>query len=131
MEFGIFDHVERRDGLPGGRRVPLRRRADDDGARSEAASTVLVPRQCRVRGRPSADHRDRRASCRGQAAGRALSLDLVLAGTADALAHVSGLGDAARIDYFVGAFARGDLSHAEAMASLTLFADAVVRPIRS
>ena len=63
---------------------------------------------------------------------RALSLDLVLAGTADdALAHVSGLRDAAQIDYFVGAFAWGDLSHAETMASLALFADAVIRPLKS
>jgi alkanesulfonate monooxygenase SsuD/methylene tetrahydromethanopterin reductase-like flavin-dependent oxidoreductase (luciferase family) len=61
---------------------------------------------------------------------RALSLDLVLAGTPDdALAHVNALRDGARLDYFVGAFAWGDLSHAETVASLTLFADAVVRPL--
>jgi alkanesulfonate monooxygenase SsuD/methylene tetrahydromethanopterin reductase-like flavin-dependent oxidoreductase (luciferase family) len=61
---------------------------------------------------------------------RALALDLVIAGTADdALAHVSALRDGAGLDYFVGAFAWGDLTHAETMASMALFADAVVRPL--
>jgi alkanesulfonate monooxygenase SsuD/methylene tetrahydromethanopterin reductase-like flavin-dependent oxidoreductase (luciferase family) len=62
---------------------------------------------------------------------RALALNVVLAGTPDdALAHVSELRDEVPLDYFVGAFAWGDLTHSEIMASLTLFADAVVRPLR-
>jgi alkanesulfonate monooxygenase SsuD/methylene tetrahydromethanopterin reductase-like flavin-dependent oxidoreductase (luciferase family) len=62
---------------------------------------------------------------------RALSLEVVLAGTPDdALEHVRRLHDEAQLDYFVGAFAWGDLTHAETMASLALFADAVVRPLR-
>jgi alkanesulfonate monooxygenase SsuD/methylene tetrahydromethanopterin reductase-like flavin-dependent oxidoreductase (luciferase family) len=60
---------------------------------------------------------------------RALAAGVVLAGDADdARAHVQALLDRADLDYFVGAYAWGDLSHAEAMASLQLFADAVVKP---
>jgi alkanesulfonate monooxygenase SsuD/methylene tetrahydromethanopterin reductase-like flavin-dependent oxidoreductase (luciferase family) len=59
---------------------------------------------------------------------RALAANLVLAGDADdAISHVKALRDEAALDYFVGAFAWGDLTHEEAMASLGLFADAVVR----
>jgi alkanesulfonate monooxygenase SsuD/methylene tetrahydromethanopterin reductase-like flavin-dependent oxidoreductase (luciferase family) len=61
---------------------------------------------------------------------RALAANVVLAGDADdALAHVKALRDDALLDYFVGAFAWGDLTHEETMASLALFADAVVRPL--
>lgn len=61
---------------------------------------------------------------------RALAANLVLAGTADEVrTHVEALRDEACLNYFVGAFAWGDLTHDEAMASLTLFCDAVLRPL--
>ena len=60
----------------------------------------------------------------------ALAAELVLAADPDgALAHVRGLGEDAALDYFVGAFAWGDLTHAETMSSLQLFADGVMRPM--
>ncbi|MFI4975732.1 MAG: LLM class flavin-dependent oxidoreductase [Caulobacterales bacterium] len=63
---------------------------------------------------------------------RALAVNIVVAGTPDdALAHVSALRDEARLDYFVGSFAWGDLTHAETMSSMQLFADAVLRPLAS
>ena len=61
---------------------------------------------------------------------RALAVEAVLAGTADEVrAHVERLRDEAGIDYFVGAFAWGDLSHAETMGSLERFVGGVVRPL--
>jgi alkanesulfonate monooxygenase SsuD/methylene tetrahydromethanopterin reductase-like flavin-dependent oxidoreductase (luciferase family) len=61
---------------------------------------------------------------------RALAANLVVAGAADdVVAHVRSLRDEARLDYFVGAFAWGDLTRDEYMASMALFADAVIRPL--
>lgn len=61
---------------------------------------------------------------------KALAANLVVAGTADEVrAHIETLRDEAGLDYFVGAFAWGDFTHDEAMASLALFSDAVVGPL--
>ncbi|HWF01388.1 MAG TPA: LLM class flavin-dependent oxidoreductase [Caulobacteraceae bacterium] len=61
---------------------------------------------------------------------KAMEANLVVAGDADdVVAHVRSLRDEADLDYFVGTFAWGDLTHAEYMASIALFADAVVRPL--
>ncbi len=63
---------------------------------------------------------------------KALAANLVVAGSADEVrAHVEALQGEAGLDYFVGAFAWGDLTHDETMASLSLFCDAVVRPLGS
>ena len=60
----------------------------------------------------------------------AMAANMVVAGNPDDLrAHVQALRDEAGLDYFVGAFAWGDLTHAETMGSLSLFTDAVARPL--
>jgi alkanesulfonate monooxygenase SsuD/methylene tetrahydromethanopterin reductase-like flavin-dependent oxidoreductase (luciferase family) len=60
----------------------------------------------------------------------AVSAQVVLADTPDAVrAHVEALRAEAGIDYFVGAFAWGDLTHAEAMASMRLFVNGVLQPL--
>ena len=57
----------------------------------------------------------------------ALKVGALVAGSPDSVAaHIRELADAADINYFIGAFAWGDLSHTEAMASLRLFADEVM-----
>jgi alkanesulfonate monooxygenase SsuD/methylene tetrahydromethanopterin reductase-like flavin-dependent oxidoreductase (luciferase family) len=57
----------------------------------------------------------------------ALGASVVLAGTpADVRSHIESLQEEAQLDYFVGAFAWGDLTHAETMESLHLFADQVM-----
>jgi len=61
---------------------------------------------------------------------RATAVEALLAGTIDDVrAHVERLRDEAHVDYFVGAFAWGDLTHAEAMRSLELFVEGVVQPL--
>jgi alkanesulfonate monooxygenase SsuD/methylene tetrahydromethanopterin reductase-like flavin-dependent oxidoreductase (luciferase family) len=61
---------------------------------------------------------------------RAISAQVLLADTPTAVrAHVEALHADAGIDYFVGAFAWGDLTHDEVMASLALFADGVLAPL--
>src|SRR5262245_14915272 len=58
---------------------------------------------------------------------RAIAAQVLLADTPDAVrAQVEALRTDAAIDYFVGAFAWGDLMHDEVMASLGLFADGVM-----
>ena len=47
----------------------------------------------------------------------------------DVRSHVEALSANAALDYFVGSFAWGDLNHEEAMASLGLFVDGVLRPL--
>ncbi len=60
----------------------------------------------------------------------AVGAQVLLAGTpADVRSHVEALGAEAALDYFVGAFAWGDLNHEEAMASLRLFVEGVMRPL--
>ena len=60
---------------------------------------------------------------------RAIGASVLLAGTPeDALVHIASLRKDADINYFVGAFAWGDLTQAEVMASLRLFADEVMKP---
>jgi len=61
----------------------------------------------------------------------AIGAQVLLADTPEAVcAHVEALRAQSCADYFVGAFAWGDLTHAEVMASLRLFADGVVTPLR-
>ena len=61
----------------------------------------------------------------------AIGAQVLLADTPDSVrAHVEALRAESGIDYFVGAFAWGDLTHAEVMASMRLFADGVVKPLR-
>ncbi|HET6470589.1 MAG TPA: LLM class flavin-dependent oxidoreductase [Pseudomonadales bacterium] len=61
----------------------------------------------------------------------AIGAQVLLADTPEAVcAHVEALRAESGTDYFVGAFAWGDLTHAEVMASLRLFADGVVTPLR-
>ena len=58
---------------------------------------------------------------------RAIAVDVLLAGTPqDAVAHIRKLQADAHIDYCVGAFAWGDLQHAEVMSSLALFVGEVM-----
>ena len=60
----------------------------------------------------------------------AVGAQVLLAGTADDVrSHVEALSANAALDYFVGSFAWGDLNHEEAMASLGLFVDGVLRPL--
>ena len=57
----------------------------------------------------------------------AIAANVLLAGTPDDVrSHIQALKEEAALDYFVGAFAWGDLTHAEAMQSLHLFADQVM-----
>ena len=57
----------------------------------------------------------------------AIAANVLLAGTPDDVrSHIQALKEEAALDYFVGAFAWGDLTHAEAMESLHLFADQVM-----
>jgi hypothetical protein len=58
----------------------------------------------------------------------AVGAQVLLAGPGRRAIHVEAL-SAARLDYFVGAFAWGDLNHEEVMASLRLFVDGVLRPL--
>ena len=58
---------------------------------------------------------------------RAVAVDVLLAGTPrDVVAHIRKLQADAHIDYCVGAFAWGDLQHAEVMSSLALFVGEVM-----
>lgn len=57
----------------------------------------------------------------------ALAANVALVGTPDDMRdHVTALREDAGLDYFVGAFAWGDLTHAETLSSMQLFADAVI-----
>ena len=58
----------------------------------------------------------------------AIGANVLLAGTSeDVRQHVDALRQEARLDYFVGAFAWGDLTHEEVMGSMRLFSDGVMR----
>jgi alkanesulfonate monooxygenase SsuD/methylene tetrahydromethanopterin reductase-like flavin-dependent oxidoreductase (luciferase family) len=60
----------------------------------------------------------------------AVGAQVLLAGTPDDVrSHVETLGANAALNYFVGAFAWGDLNHDEVMASIHLFVDGVLRPL--
>ena len=60
----------------------------------------------------------------------AVGAQVLLAGTpADVRSHVEALRHRRGLDYFVGAFAWGDLNHEEAMGSLRLFVDGVLQPL--
>jgi alkanesulfonate monooxygenase SsuD/methylene tetrahydromethanopterin reductase-like flavin-dependent oxidoreductase (luciferase family) len=60
----------------------------------------------------------------------AVGAQVLLAGTPDDVrSHVETLGADAALEYFVGAFAWGDLNHEEAMQSLRLFVDGVLQPL--
>ncbi len=57
----------------------------------------------------------------------AIAANMLLAGTPEDLrSHIRTLQQEARLDYFVGAFAWGDLTHTETMESLRLFAEQVM-----
>ncbi len=60
----------------------------------------------------------------------AVGAQVLVAGTPDDVrSHVETLSANAALDYFVGAFAWGDLNHEEVMDSLRLFVEGVLRPL--
>ena len=61
---------------------------------------------------------------------RAIAAHVLIADAPAAVrAHVETLRAEAGVDYFVGAFAWGDLTHTEVMESIGLFAEGVLRPL--
>ena len=63
----------------------------------------------------------------GGDAKRALQVEALVAGSPETIrAHVDKTIETTGLDYFVGSFAWGDLSHAESMRSLELFAKEVM-----